>query len=156
MLVLCEGVNACVVGLLSTGSRRGECLWGPLGASGCPWVSLGSLTASPLTETFHGVPVSLHLGRFPDREEDRARPVQRGLQSNLSAGQETCGTEEGAGEHPSAESAPRVAEAGNSALLTPVGPCVQVRINGSSAGSDLFQISPLTLWRGFTKLIGAV
>lgn len=149
-----------MVGLLSTGSRRGECLWGfpwvSLGASGCPWVSLGSLTASPLTETFHGVPVSLHLGRFPDREEDRARPVQRGLQSNLSAGQETCGTEEGAGEHPSAESAPRVAEAGNSALLTPVGPCVQVRINGSSASSDLFQISPLTLWRGFTKLIGAV
>lgn len=56
----------------------------------------GALTALPLAETFPGVPVPLHLGGFPDREEDRARPVQRGLQSDLSAGQETCGTEEGA------------------------------------------------------------
>lgn len=41
---------------------------------------------------------SLLAGRLPDREEDRPRPVQRGVQGHLPAGQEDSGSEEGAGE----------------------------------------------------------
>lgn len=104
LLLHLQGVHAFVVGLFSILISRGETLaheqWEQEGLSG----SFGSLTAFPLTETFNVVPVSLHLGRFSDWEKDRTRPIQRSLQSNLSPGQETCGTEKSPGEHFSAES----------------------------------------------------
>lgn len=96
------GINM-FVGLFSILPSRGWTLAHEQGQQEGLSGSSGSLTAFPLTETFNVVPVSLHLGRFSDWEKDRARPVQRSLQSNLSPGQETCGTEEGAGEHFSAE-----------------------------------------------------
>jgi hypothetical protein len=41
---------------------------------------------------------SLLAGGLPDREKDRPRTVQRGVQGHLPAGQEDGGSEESAGE----------------------------------------------------------
>lgn len=82
VLVLCEGVNACVVGLLSTGSRMGECLWGfpwvSLGAPGClwgPWPPLlwqRHFTAYPYRCTLADFQIEKKIGRGQFSEVYRA------------------------------------------------------------------------------------
>ena len=55
------------------------------------------LCPSPPEAPEHPV-FSLLAGRLPDREENRPRTVQRGVQGHLPAGQEDGGSKEGAGE----------------------------------------------------------